>query len=96
MGDKIINKLIFKDYLYGFTQWGSSKQQIICRYSLIYAHVQMTATTKAKNLKYVRFYSLSINKRDQEKKASLESRHVFKALGREMFFLANGMCGIPP
>lgn len=56
----------------------------------------MTATTKAKNLKYVRFHSLSINKRDQEKKASLESRHVFKALGREMFFLANGMCGIPP
>lgn len=56
----------------------------------------MTATAKAKKLKYLRFHSLSINKRDQENEASLESRHVFKALGREMFFLANGMCGNPP
>lgn len=36
------------------------------------------------------------NKLDQENKAPLISRHIFKAPDREKFFLVNGMCGIPP
>ena len=35
----MINKLNFEDHLYDFTQWGSNKQQILCRCSLICAHI---------------------------------------------------------
>lgn len=70
------------DFLYGFTRWGFSKQQIICTCSLTYTYIQITATTKAKNVKYLHFHSLSINKLDQENEASLGWRHVLKALAK--------------
>lgn len=45
----MINKPIFENHLYDFTQWGSSRKQILCRCSYLCLHLGDCYSERKKN-----------------------------------------------